>query len=142
MKHTKRFLLTLAAMIGMTGAWAQDEVTVNTTANVNEWTLEMPDADVELEVTYYTDEEVAEMEEAAFTAGVELTDNGDGTWTLENMPSFDIELEIEYEDTTTAIISIKNGQVDSVTYYDLQGRRVAQPTKGLFIVNGKKVVIK
>ena len=26
--------------------------------------------------------------------------------------------------------------------YDLQGRRVAQPTKGLYIVNGKKVVIK
>ena len=143
MKHTKRFLLTLAlAFTGVLASWAQDEVTVNPTANANEWTLEMPDADVELEVTYYTDEELAEMEEAAFTAGVELTDNGDGTWTLENMPNFDIELEIEYEDTTTAIISIKNGQVDSVTYYDLQGRRVAQPTKGLFIVNGKKVVIK
>ena len=27
-------------------------------------------------------------------------------------------------------------------YYDLQGRKVAQPTKGLYIVNGKKVVIK
>ena len=54
MKHTKRFLLTLAAMIGMTGAWAQDEVTVNTTANANEWTLQMPDADVELEVEYFT----------------------------------------------------------------------------------------
>jgi hypothetical protein len=30
-----------------------------------------------------------------------------------------------------------NGEV-----YDLQGRRVSQPTKGLYIVNGKKVVIK
>ena len=30
-----------------------------------------------------------------------------------------------------------NGEV-----YDLQGRRVAQPTKGLYIVNGKKIVIK
>ena len=27
-------------------------------------------------------------------------------------------------------------------YYDLQGRKVAQPSKGLYIVNGKKVVIK
>lgn len=26
--------------------------------------------------------------------------------------------------------------------YDLQGRRVAQPTKGLYIVNGKKVIVK
>ena len=27
-------------------------------------------------------------------------------------------------------------------YYNLQGVRVAQPTKGLYIVNGKKVMIK
>jgi len=27
-------------------------------------------------------------------------------------------------------------------WYDLQGRRIAQPTKGLYIVNGRKVVIK
>ena len=27
-------------------------------------------------------------------------------------------------------------------YYDLQGRRVAQSTKGLYVVNGKKVIIK
>jgi uncharacterized protein YlzI (FlbEa/FlbD family) len=26
--------------------------------------------------------------------------------------------------------------------YDLQGRRVAQPTKGLYIVNGKKYIVK
>lgn len=27
-------------------------------------------------------------------------------------------------------------------YYDLQGRHVAQPTKGLYIINGKKVLVK
>ena len=27
-------------------------------------------------------------------------------------------------------------------YHDLQGRRVVQPTKGVYIVNGKKVVVK
>jgi len=56
MKHTKRFLLTLAlAFTGVLASWAQDEVTVSPTANANEWTLEMPDADVELEVEYFTD---------------------------------------------------------------------------------------
>ena len=30
----------------------------------------------------------------------------------------------------------------SETYYDLQGRRVLYPTKGLYIVNGKKVIVK
>jgi hypothetical protein len=117
----------------------------------------MPEYDVELEVTYYTDAELDQMaadeviakitaigtvtytpeskalidaartaydaltaaqqalvtnystltdaetayaaaeEEAAYTTGVELTDNGDGTWTLASMPAFDIELEVEYE---------------------------------------------
>ena len=56
MKTTKRFILTLAAILGMTGAWAQDaeEVTVTKTANNNEWTLTMPASDVELQVEYET----------------------------------------------------------------------------------------
>lgn len=46
-------------------------------------------------------------------------------------------------DETTGISSIDNGQLimDNV-YYDLSGRRVVQPTKGMYIVNGRKVVIK
>ena len=35
-----------------------------------------------------------------------------------------------------------NGEMTNEKYYDLQGRRVAQPQKGLYIVNGKKVIIK
>ena len=55
MKITKRLILTLAAILGMTGAWAQDaeEVAVTKTANNNEWTLTMPASDVELQVEYY-----------------------------------------------------------------------------------------
>jgi hypothetical protein len=33
-------------------------------------------------------------------------------------------------------------EVNSDKMYDLQGRRVAQPVKGLYIVGGKKVIIK
>ena len=36
---------------------------------------------------------------------------------------------------------VESSDADAVVY-DLQGRRVAQPTKGLYIVNGKKVIIK
>ena len=47
------------------------------------------------------------------------------------------------DDDATGIEIIENGQwtMDNEVY-DLQGRRVSQPTKGLYIVNGKKVVIK
>lgn len=46
------------------------------------------------------------------------------------------------EGGTTAIDVINKKQDASGDYYDLQGRRVAQPKKGLYIVNGKKVIIK
>jgi len=35
-----------------------------------------------------------------------------------------------------------NEKMTNDNCFDLQGRRVAQPTRGLYIVNGKKVIIK
>ena len=34
------------------------------------------------------------------------------------------------------------GQMTNDNFYDLQGRKIEKPTKGLYIHNGKKVVIK
>lgn len=51
-------------------------------------------------------------------------------------------LSIAFDDEATGISQIENGKLKTENYYDLQGRRVAQPQKGLYIVNGKKVVIK
>ena len=46
-------------------------------------------------------------------------------------------------DGMTGISSVNlNENQNENRYYDLQGRYVAQPTKGLYIVNGRKVVIK
>ena len=42
----------------------------------------------------------------------------------------------------TAIESIDNFKANVGPFYDLQGRRVDNPTKGIYIVNGKKIVIK
>ena len=43
---------------------------------------------------------------------------------------------------TTGIENVSHEAVINNQYYTLDGRRVAQPTKGLYIVNGKKVIIK
>ena len=52
-------------------------------------------------------------------------------------------LNIVFEDEATGIEAMHNAQCTMHNeMYDLQGRRVAQPSKGLYIVNGKKVVIK
>ena len=49
----------------------------------------------------------------------------------------------EYDNETTGISLTENSELRTENaVYDLQGRRVAQPTKGLYIVNGKKVIIK
>ena len=44
-------------------------------------------------------------------------------------------------ESTTAIEGVAAAQ-ENVVVYNLKGQRVAQPTKGLYIVNGKKVVLK
>ena len=56
------------------------------------------------------------------------------------------EFVIDFGDETTGIGIINhstfNVQRSTFNVYDLQGRKVANPTKGLYIVNGKKIVIK
>ena len=53
-------------------------------------------------------------------------------------------LSIRFDNgTTTDIEDIENESVcEQNVYYDLQGRKVENPTKGIYIINGKKVFIK
>lgn len=55
-----------------------------------------------------------------------------------------LSISFDEGDGTTAIVSPEavDGLTTKSVYYDLQGRRVANPSKGLYIVNGKKVIIK
>ncbi|MBR3093527.1 MAG: leucine-rich repeat domain-containing protein [Bacteroidaceae bacterium] len=57
--------------------------------------------------------------------------------------SFNLVLDNE-DGTSTAIGRIENGEFvpESNVVYDLQGRRVENPSKGIYIVNGKKQYIK
>ena len=43
---------------------------------------------------------------------------------------------------TTGITTVNHETITNSRYFNLSGQRVAQPTKGLYIVNGRKVVIK
>lgn len=49
---------------------------------------------------------------------------------------------IGFDDETTGIESVKQQAKADNQYFNIAGQRVAQPTKGLYIVNGKKVIIK
>jgi hypothetical protein len=45
-------------------------------------------------------------------------------------------------DDTTGVKEVKSGEVKSDEWFTLQGQRVAKPGKGLYIKNGKKILIK
>lgn len=62
---------------------------------------------------------------------------------LHDLPTEARSFAMSFDDETTAVRGIENGELRvENSYYDLQGRRVVQPTKGLYIVNGKKLIIK
>ena len=49
---------------------------------------------------------------------------------------------VDYETWVNGISEVSTNKVENNTIYDIQGRIVNNPTKGLYIVNGKKMVIK
>lgn len=65
----------------------------------------------------------------------------DGKFT---MPADDVTVTVTFK-VATGIqnVSVENDSLENATFYDLNGRRVENPSKkGIYIVNGKKVVIK
>ena len=48
--------------------------------------------------------------------------------------------EFKGKNTTTSIKSLRAKKPTNSIVYDLSGRRVHQPKKGLYIVNGKKII--
>ena len=50
-------------------------------------------------------------------------------------------INLDFDDAT-AIEAVKAQNGENGQFFNLAGQRVAQPTKGLYIVNGKKVIIK
>ncbi len=61
----------------------------------------------------------------------------DEAWATSTAPSFSI---VEGGEATGLSEELRVNSEESV-YYDLSGRRVAQPTNGVYIVNGKKVLV-
>lgn len=49
---------------------------------------------------------------------------------------------VGYEPTAIGKVTTDNGSKKNDNYYDLQGRRVSKPSHGIYIINGKKVVLK
>ena len=61
-----------------------------------------------------------------------------------DVPAANVRMSIAFDDgNATGVDQIRSKtEEESDSVFDLQGRRVEKPAKGLYIVNGKKVVIK
>ena len=89
-----------------------------------------------------------------FTLKVKVSGMADGAYTiaLKDIKLSETDITKFYEtslyeavmaiDTEDSIDGIKSDDLNDAVIYDLQGRRVKNSTKGIYIVNGKKVVIK
>ncbi|MBO4607737.1 MAG: DUF4465 domain-containing protein, partial [Prevotella sp.] len=79
--------------------------------------------------------------------GFELTSSDTGAYGM-NTPAYfcfddfgaDGEEVLPESNVTTGIKEIANSKSTNSKWYDLQGRRVAQPNRGMYIINGKKVI--
>jgi len=59
------------------------------------------------------------------------------------IPANSRPLKLSFTDEeTTGINTVQNEMNGSSDFYDLQGRKVISPVKGLYVVNGKKIIIK
>lgn len=73
-----------------------------------------------------------------FTLTISLSgDCTEGKWLCYD--NFELYMT-SYDAVTNGISTVETTAPNSDALFDLQGRRVAQPTKGLYIVNGKKVI--
>lgn len=62
---------------------------------------------------------------------------------LHLVPGYDDDpIIIPVKQRPTGVASVRADGKDDVRYYDLTGRRVVNPTRGIYISNGKKIMIK
>ena len=76
---------------------------------------------------------------AVIVPDVETYIKDDGTWG--DLQIFSLKDWYEYKEQERGIESVSVAK-DIIHYYDLQGRPVANPTRGIYIKDGRKVILK
>ena len=72
-------------------------------------------------------------------AGKAYLNDENGVWATSSSPSFSLIVDGETTGIDSLTPALNQGEG---VYYDLSGRRIAEPTKGIYILNGRKVVVK
>ncbi len=137
----KKILLLLTVMLAAWNSWAAETATtlidVSDSPVAINWSKE---ASKTVEASALTTARVGDFIQVTVvgTGNMQLTLRNSSSTSVINTARFFLLDDGE----TTAVSTPSRNPLTVNQYYDLQGRRVAQPTRGLYIVNGKKVVIK
>lgn len=121
-----------------------DITIVRSTASGADKTIKYGPTDSETELTFVA---IPDDDNNKNVAVATLTDQTAGTYQIvrgsgEAGVLFVSVTEKGYETGISATLNDKEQSINDKAVYNLTGQRVAQPTKGLYIVDGKKVVIK
>ncbi len=79
--------------------------------------------------------------EAGETSGL-CTDVRTATMVAKSYQNADVNFSATVEGGATGIEGVENETMAEKSCYDLQGRKVGVPTRGVYILNGKKVMVK
>ena len=83
----------------------------------------------------------AKLSANAETLDVRGAGRWDEDWDVIRAKCPDIKIILS-DDDVTGIEAIENNKSDKDVYYNLAGQRVLKPSKGLYIVNGRKIMVK
>ena len=61
---------------------------------------------------------------------------------LTNMENADSRIQLSFNEEATGIKTIERKTMDDERYYNLKGQRVEMPHNGIYVKNGKKIVVK
>lgn len=147
MRKFKKLTMTLALLImAVTGAWAQETVTVNRDGENNKWTFTMPGGNVELQVEYFAESNLFLSKEAladkasiavkAGDLGVQFGDDGKSANTVTEGSAMTVTyngtkklLGMKVEKKAPALLSIEIGGHVTATIYYFEGETWEQAIK-------------
>lgn len=136
-------------------SWQQNRV--NTTIHHQRLTVLPADGELITSIRGYTDEYFTSLRNDLYPGGMNVTSIPSDRFTLFSGGTLPVNItDIRQNDDLTVSVDFNGGEPNDIeditseggingngsTYYDLMGRKVGNPSKGVYIKGGKKVFVK
>ena len=144
------FLKVLTIILLVTNTFRKSAITTGEAVSSHTLSVQTMDSGDRLVVLYHTDLELAgngTLLRLPITVGQQTGSFSGSLYTIRTASTDlvshkcnDTAFTVKVKDDATSIVNVNTTQTDKKTVYDMSGRRVTNPTKGIYIVGGKKMV--